>query len=107
MKLRWWTRLALVSAIAGFVASGPPPGFEHPDFESHATLLNDVAAPPIAIKTFETTELATTELATTELVTTEIATTELATTEIVSDLSQASDLVSPQVEDDQAPATAP
>jgi hypothetical protein len=92
MKLRWWTRLALVSAIAGFVASGPPPGFEHPDFESHATLLNDVAAPPIAIKTFETTELATTELA---------------TTEIVSDSSQASDLISPQVEDDQAPATAP
>jgi hypothetical protein len=87
MKLRWWTRLALVSAIAGFVASGPPPGFEHPDFESHATLLNDVAAPPIAIKTFETTELATTE--------------------IVSDSSQASDLISPQVEDDQAPATAP
>jgi len=96
MKLRWWTRLALVSAIAGFVASGPPPGFEHPDFESQATLLNDVAAPPIAIKTFETTELATTE----------IATTELATPEIMSDLSQASDLISPQVEDDQ-PATAP
>jgi hypothetical protein len=87
MKLRWWTRLALVSAIAGFVASGPPPGFEHPDFESHATLLNDVAAPPIAIETFETTDLATTE--------------------IVSDLSQASDLISSQVEDDQAPATAP
>lgn len=87
MTFRWWTRLALVSAIAGFVASGPPPGFEHPDFESHPTLLNDVAAPSIAIETFETTELATTE--------------------IVSDLSQASDLISPPVEDDQAPATTP
>jgi hypothetical protein len=86
MNFRWWTRLALVSAIAGFVASGPPADFEHPDFESHATLLNDVA-PPIPIETYETTELATTE--------------------IVSDLSQASDFTSPPAEDDQAPGTDP
>jgi hypothetical protein len=87
MTLRWWTRLALISAIAGFVASGPPSDFERSDVESPARLSNDFATTLPVIETFETTELATTE--------------------VVSDPSQASDFISPPTEGDPSPATAP
>ena len=57
LNLRWWTRLALISAIAGFVLSGPPSGFESP-----AALLNDVAAPTLAPMTIDTTEPVSSEI---------------------------------------------
>ena len=61
MTLRWWTRLSLISAIAGFVASGPPPDFERPTVEPPATLPDDFVVLPPVIESFETTELVTTE----------------------------------------------
>jgi hypothetical protein len=60
MTLRWWTRLALISAIAGFVASGPPSDFERSDVESPAKLSNGFATTLPVIETFKTTELVTT-----------------------------------------------
>jgi len=80
-----------VSAIAGFVASGPPADFERPDFKSAAPLFND-AVLSREPETFEATE---------------VATTESLTPEIDRLPDQASELISPQGEDELSETTTP
>ena len=88
MRVYWWARLALLSAIAGFVLSGPPPDFEHSDFASMATAsLNDL---PVPLPVAETIEKKT----------------ELVATEFVDEQARDSETISPQAED-QVAATAP
>jgi len=92
MTFRWWTRLALVSAIAGFVVSGPPSDFESPDFQSPITLSNDSPMQSHAPSTIATTELVTTELD---------------TPKVDSDPAEDAEFIAPLAEGDQTAAAAP
>ena len=51
MRVQWWVRLALVSAITGFVASGPPASYQ-----LSANRPSDSAIPPVERMTFAATE---------------------------------------------------
>ena len=91
MKFRWWTKLALGSAIAGFVVSGPPPNFERSSIELPAAPFNNLTMPLPVAETFEATKT--------------FDTTELVAAEIVDEQVQVPELSSPQTDD--AEATAP
>lgn len=97
MKFRWWTKLALGSAIAGFVVSGPPSNFERSSIDLPAAPFNNLTMPLPVAETFEATE--TFETTETSETTKTFDTTELVAAEIVDEQVQVPELSSPQTDE--------